>query len=144
MTFPSEEGRGGVERGQVKGYTPRVERPHFLLTPLHYYSQQLQNGSGMRANFLLVIPNASIPNMLALLLTHGPRCWFFTVGRSFLEEQMMKRVEDHLGKPPRLHHLPCHHFLQLLSLYSPTGPEPDMGVGDEEIMFNRPCSFTSG
>lgn len=31
-----------------------------------------------------------------------------------------------------------------LGRYSPTGTEPVMGVGDDDTMVNRPCSFTMG
>jgi hypothetical protein len=35
-------------------------------------------------------------------------------------------------------------WVHYLSCYSPTGPEPAMGVGEEETMFIRPWSFTIG
>lgn len=31
-----------------------------------------------------------------------------------------------------------------LGRYSPTGTEPVMGVGDDDTICNRPCSFTIG
>ena len=61
------------------------------------------------------------------------------------------------GSNTRFQFLPCfpirlsHESVQCsllrhddLGRYSPTGTEPVMGVGDDDTMVNRPCSFTMG